>query len=146
MKKILIICIVIMMSALCACRGNVANSTDPGVSQPTNATDPVGNDGTEPAGGVDTDPWEVPIDVDDSFNEDDLQEPTSTEAPSDPTSAGETSDPTTPADPTEPSAPAETTATTTPAEPDPTQPTEGSVNDKPVVNPDGSIDLPMIPG
>ena len=150
MKKILIICMVLMLLALCACRGNVATDpTDPGVSQPTNATEPIENDGTEPTGGGDTGSWETPIDVDDSFNKDDLQEPTSTEAASDPTTPA---DPTEPEEtPTEPSAPAETTkpttpAPTTPAEPEPTQPTEGSTDDKPVVNPDGSIPLPMIPG
>ena len=141
---------VIMLLGLCGCRGNVATDPiDPGASQPANNTEPVDHNGTEPTGGGNTDSWETPIDVDDSFNEDDLQVPTATEAPSDPTSAGETSDPTTPADPTEPtepSVPAETTKPTTPSEPEPTQPTEGSVNDKPVVNPDGSIDLPMIPG
>ena len=138
MKKILIICMVFMLLALCACRGNVADPTDPGVSQPANATEPNENDGTEPTGGGDTDSWETPIDVDDSFNEDDLQEPTSTEAPSNPTTSA---DPTDPTDPTEPSAPVETTkpttsSPTTPAEPEPFEPT----------NKDGNIVLPLIPG
>ena len=153
MRKILIICMVIMLLLLCSCKENattdpVDNGTQPVTTAP-DGTEPDGNDATEPSGSGDAGSWETPIDVDDSFASTDVTQPSTPGGTSDPTTSEVTdptdpAEPTEPTEPTEPAAPVETTAPTTPVEPDPTEPTEG--NNKPVVNEDGAIVLPMIPG
>lgn len=135
MKKLIVLIMLLSLVLLCGC--NQAANNENTTTAP-NATDPTGAPaGNETTGGVGepTDPidWETPIDIDDSFIEEQPDE-------TNPTEPGATEPGATEPDPTQggttESAPTEPEAE--PTEPAPVKPTSPS-GSKP-------IELPMIPG
>lgn len=133
MKKLIVLIMVLSLVALCGCKATI--DVDMKDTNPSNTKPSGGSTNQETTGKVDepTNPidWETPIDIDDSFVEEQPDETKPTEPGStepDATQAG-TSEPA----PTEPD-----TSETEPSEPAPTKPSSSS-GSKP-------IELPMIPG
>lgn len=143
MKKIVLICVVLSLLFICGCKNNETSNTNPvdatgaiqGVTTGDNLpTETEGNSGNQPNNNSE---FETPIDVDDSFVEqEDVTEPSTT--PTDPTEPGEPSQPVGTVDPTEPTQPVDPTEPTT-------NPTEGNGNQGGLSD-SGAIELPMIPG
>lgn len=141
MKKIFVICMVLsVVMLLCACNGTDeavgTNGSDNGI------VDSGNKETAAPTENVTID-WETPIDIDDSFLEENTSESETTE-PTDTSASGETQD-----DPTEPSDETTQGATQDPTEPI-TEESSGEGATEPVatkpVNSSGVIELPMIPG
>ena len=136
MKRLIVLLLILSLVLLCGCQN--AGNGDATTTAPS-ATDPVGS---EPANGTEstTDPieWETPIDIDDSFQQEDPEN-------TDPAASEATEPDTTDPDATEP----DTTepAVTDPTETDPVT-TEPVSTDPEPTSPSGSnpIELPMIPG
>lgn len=146
MKKIIVLIMILSVVILCGCKSTSNTGTENNVV-PTNANGTATQD-SQPANNekpadseFDNIDWESPIDVDESFLENnESTEPTETTDPTEGTTPADPSE-TDPADPTDippvPSDPA-------PSEPDTTKPEpEPGINKDPNT---GAIELPMIPG
>lgn len=129
MKKLIVLIMVLSLVVLCGC--NQAANNESTTTAP-NVTDPASNETTggvgEPTNPID---WETPIDIDDSFVE---EQPDETK----PTEPGATEPDATQAGTSEPAPTEPDTSETEPSEPAPTKPSSSS-GSKP-------IELPMIPG
>lgn len=139
MKKIIILFVILSLVAMCGCKAtvDVTNPTTKPVTPSGNTETPTTVAPTNPS--FDDIDWESEIDVDESFlAENDPTDPQETE----PTEPGN-SEPTSGA--TEPGASEPTASEPGNSEPVATEP-EVTAPPKPVTNPDGAIELPMIPG
>ena len=146
MKKLIVLTLILSLVLLCGCNpaGNGATTTNPNETDP--ASEPAGS---EPTGGTaeTTQPidWETPIDIDDSFLE---QNGETDPSESQPTEPGATEPNVTDPDPTDPNPTDPTPTETDPTNPDPTEP---DPTDPEPTKPSGTtgskpIELPMVPG
>lgn len=133
MKKLIVLIMVLSLVALCGCKATI--DVDMKDTNPSNTKPSGGSTNQETTGKVDepTNPidWETPIDIDDSFVE---EQPDETK----PTEPGATEPDATQAGTSEPAPTEPDTSETEPSEPAPSKPSSSS-GSKP-------IELPMIPG
>ena len=140
MKKLVLICLVLSLISLCACKNNDKVTEPSNSPEATQGPTTDNNQPTDIEGGSVNQPdndseFETPIDVDDSFlNQDNGTEPSTT--PTDPT------EPSKPGDPSEPTEPKPTESPVVPTEPT-TPPSGGNNGGQTGSKP---IELPMIPG
>lgn len=133
MKKLIVLIMVLSLVVLCGCKATI--DVDMKDTNPSNTKPSGGSTNQETTGKVDepTNPidWETPIDIDDSFVE---EQPDETK----PTEPGATEPDATQAGTSEPAPTEPNTSETEPSEPAPSKPSSSS-GSKP-------IELPMIPG
>lgn len=133
MKKMIVLIMVLSLVVLCGCKATI--DVDLKDTNPSNTKPSGGSTNQETTGKVDepTNPidWETPIDIDDSFVE---EQPDETK----PTEPGATEPDATQAGTSEPAPTEPDTSETEPSEPAPSKPSSSS-GSKP-------IELPMIPG
>ena len=133
MKKLIVLIMVLSLVVLCGCKATI--DVDMKDTNPSNTKPSGGSTNQETTGKVDepTNPidWETPIDIDDSFVE---EQPDETK----PTEPGATEPDATQAGTSEPAPTEPDTSETEPSEPAPSKPSSSS-GSKP-------IELPMIPG
>lgn len=133
MKKLIVLIMVLSLVVLCGCKATI--DVDLKDTNPSNTKPSGGSTNQETTGKVDepTNPidWETPIDIDDSFVE---EQPDETK----PTEPGATEPDATQAGTSEPAPTEPDTSETEPSEPAPSKPSSSS-GSKP-------IELPMIPG
>lgn len=138
MKKMIVLIMVLSLVVLCGCKATI--DVDLKDTNPSNTKPSGGSTNQETTGKVDepTNPidWETPIDIDDSFVEEQPDETKPTEPGA--TEPGATEPGATQAGTSEPAPTEPDTSETEPSEPAPTKPSSSS-GSKP-------IELPMIPG